>query len=80
MNGKVREAIQQCIARILVGVDGSLTIEAKPGGLLGPEGNLGQVGGQADPTLLTPTRLSIAGRQWKLTVGGQTRVGVASQE
>ena len=30
-NGRIREAIQQVIARMLVGVDGSLTIEAKPG-------------------------------------------------
>jgi len=37
MTGRVREAIQQSIARILVGVDGSLTIEAKPDGLLGVE-------------------------------------------
>ncbi len=38
VSGKVREAIQQSVARILVGVDGSLTIVAKPGGLLGVEG------------------------------------------
>jgi hypothetical protein len=37
-NGKVREAIEQSVARILVGGDGSLTIEAKPGGRLGVEG------------------------------------------
>ncbi len=30
INGKVREAIQQSIARILVGGDGSLMIEARP--------------------------------------------------
>ncbi len=38
VNGKVREAIQASSARILVGSDGSLTIEAKPEGLLGVEG------------------------------------------
>ncbi len=38
VNGKLREAIQQSVARILVGVDGSLTIEAKPEWLLGVEG------------------------------------------
>ncbi len=37
VNGKGREAIQQSVAPILVGVDGSLTIEAKPCGLLGLE-------------------------------------------
>ena len=69
VHGKVREAIQQSIARILVGVDGSLTIEAKPGGLLGLEGNPGQAGGQEDLTLTT---LSTAGRQWKLIASGQS--------
>ena len=34
-NGKVREAIERSVARILVGGDGSLTIEAKPGGCSG---------------------------------------------
>jgi hypothetical protein len=29
------EAIQQSVARILVGVDGTVTIEMKPDGLLG---------------------------------------------
>jgi len=38
VNGKVREAIQQAIARILVGIDGNLMIEARPGGLLEMEG------------------------------------------
>jgi len=77
VNGRVREAIQQSIIRILVGVDGSLTIEAKPGGLLGLEGNLSQFGGPEDSTLLSSTTLSIAGRQWKLIVTGQTSVGVS---
>jgi hypothetical protein len=38
VNGKAREAIQQSVARIPVGVDGNLTIEAKPEGPLGVEG------------------------------------------
>jgi hypothetical protein len=37
VNGKVREAIQQSVARILVGVDGTVTLETKPDGLLGVE-------------------------------------------
>ena len=37
-NGKVREGIQHSVARIRVGGDGSLTIKAKPGGLLGGDG------------------------------------------
>jgi hypothetical protein len=64
------------VAGIVVGVDRSLTIETKPGGLLGLEGNPSQVGGQKDPTLLTPTTLSIAGRQWKLIVTRQTSGGL----
>ena len=77
VNGKVREAIQQSIARILVGGDGSLTMEAKPGGLLGLEWNPGQGGGQEDLTLTT---LSTAGRQWKLIASGQSIVGVARRQ
>ena len=47
-NGKVREAIEQAVTRILVGVDGGLTIEARPGGLLGLDGDLSQVGDRED--------------------------------
>jgi hypothetical protein len=38
VNGKVREAIQQSVARILVGAGGVVTLETKPDGLLGVEG------------------------------------------
>ena len=34
VNGKVREVIERAVSRIVVGVDGGLTIEVKPGGLL----------------------------------------------
>ena len=56
VKGKVREAIEQAVARILVGVDGSLMIETKPGGLLGLEGNLAQLsaGGAAPITSRPP--------------------------
>ena len=37
MTGRVREGIQKSVARILVAADGSLTIEAKSGVLLGVE-------------------------------------------
>ena len=43
VHGKVREAIQQSVARILVGDDGCLTVGAKPGGLLGMGGTLPEV-------------------------------------
>ncbi len=38
VNGRVREAIQQSIARILEDADGSVTIGTKSGGILGLEG------------------------------------------
>jgi hypothetical protein len=50
-NGKIREAIQQSVARILED-SASLTIEAKPGGLLGVDGTLAQVECQAGQALL----------------------------
>ncbi len=66
MTGRVREAIQQSVAWILVGVGGSLTIAAKPGGLLGVEGNLGQLGSREEPVLIEQDGPYAAGRQWKL--------------
>gem|GEM_PF-2089374 len=66
VNGKVREAIQQSVTRILVGVDGSLTIEAKPGGLLGVNGTIGQSESQEGWALIEPRTLSSGGRVWKL--------------
>jgi hypothetical protein len=66
VDGRVREAIQQSIAQILVGVDGNLTIQAKPGGLLGLERNIARLNdGQAQP-LIVPSTLSAGGRQWRL--------------
>ena len=62
VNGKVRVAIQHSVARILVGVDGSLKIEAKPGGLLGLERNIGQLECREGRTLIEPNTLSAAGR------------------
>lgn len=35
VNGEVREVIQQSVARILVGVDGTVTLEIEPDALLG---------------------------------------------
>jgi len=43
VNGSVRVAIEQSVGSILVAVDGSLTIEATPGGLLGLVGDLAQL-------------------------------------
>jgi site-specific DNA recombinase len=62
VNGKVREAIQQSVARILVGGDGDLTIEAKLEGLLGVGQGLVPLP-EEDGTPLRHTTL-INGRQW----------------
>lgn len=62
-NGKVREAIQQSVARILVGGDGSLTIEAKPGGLLGLNSNVTQSECEDGWALIEPNPLSAANRR-----------------
>ncbi len=69
VNGKVREVIQRAVRRILVGVDGSLTIEAKPGGLLGLDGDLGQTGGPAGRALVETRTLIVNGRKWNLVTG-----------
>jgi site-specific DNA recombinase len=69
VSGKVREVIQRAVRRILVGVDGSLTIEAKPGGLLGLDGDLGQTGGPAGRALVETRTLIVNGRKWNLVTG-----------
>ncbi len=71
VTGKVREAIQQSIARILGGTEGSMTIEAGTGGLLGLAAHRGQVGEREDPTLLAPTTLSTASVAQSSRVVGQ---------
>jgi hypothetical protein len=67
VNGKVREAIQQSVARMLVGADGTITVETKPEGLLGVERNLTQSKLGEAPAGFEPKVLSAAGRQWRLT-------------
>jgi hypothetical protein len=44
LQGRVREAIEQTIAKILVDADGTMTIEARPDGLLGIEGRFAPLG------------------------------------
>ena len=68
VNGKVREAIQQSIARILVGVDGSLTIEAKPEGLLGVEGLHARLDGEEEGGLIQQTLAPSGDRRWRVTM------------
>jgi hypothetical protein len=67
MNGKVREAIQRSIAPILVSVNWNLTIEAKPGGLLGTEGIHVRLDGEEEGGMIQQTLPSPSGRRWKVT-------------
>ena len=48
----MREALQRTVRRIVVGVDRGLTIEAKPGGLLGLNGNPGQLKSPGEHALM----------------------------
>ncbi len=51
---------------MLAGIDGSLMIEAKMGGLLGLEGNVAHLDGQEGQTLLEHGIVSPGGRQWRV--------------
>lgn len=77
VKGKVREAIEQSVGRILVAVDGSLMIKAKPSGLLGLEGNAAHLSAQERQGVLEHGFVSRAGRQWTVTTEGQAVGGVA---
>ena len=68
VNGEVREAIQQSVARILVGVDGSLAIEAKSHGPLAQEHAIPQLGAGAHNSLIEQWILSPNRRCWKLAI------------
>jgi multidrug efflux pump subunit AcrA (membrane-fusion protein) len=74
VSGKVREVIERAVSGILVGVDGSLTIEAKSGGLLGLNGIFVQVEAPDHPMPSAIARLSSAGRQWYLMGAGKEPV------
>jgi len=67
VTGKVREVIEQSIARILVGVDGGLTVEAKSGGLLGLEEKSAHLESWEERTLLGQDLLPPVGKKWALT-------------
>jgi len=64
VNGKVREVLEQSLARILVGVDGSLTIEATPAGLLGRKDLLGAAEGEETESKLVPSTYSSGRCRW----------------
>jgi len=66
VSGKVREVIERAVSRILVMADGSLTIEAKPGGLLGLNEEFGHAAEPADRDLAEANTLTIGRRKWNL--------------
>jgi len=67
VNGKVREAIQQTVTRILVSVDGSLTMEANPRGLLGLEAtSLPPVDRRDSTSVMADSVRSGNDRTWRL--------------
>jgi hypothetical protein len=52
IQGKVRDAIERTVGKITVDADGAITIEARPDGLLGTEGQfapLGRRGRESNP-------------------------------
>ncbi len=67
VNGKVREAIQQSVARILVGVDVTVTLETKPDGLLGVERIHVRLDAEEDGRIIQQTLPSSHGRRWRVT-------------
>jgi chromosome segregation ATPase len=67
VNGKVREAIQQSVARILVGVDGTVTLETKPDGLLGVKAIHVRLDGEEEGRIVQQTLRSLSGRRWRVT-------------
>ncbi len=67
VNGKVREAIQQSVERILVGADGAVTLETKPDGLLGMGAIHVRLDGEEEGGLLQQTHTLSSGRRWRVT-------------
>ncbi len=67
VNGKVREAIQQSVARILVGGDGTVTLETKPDGLLGVKAIPVRLDGEEEGGLMQQSLQSSSGRRWRVT-------------
>ncbi len=66
VNGKVREAIQQSVAKILVSVDGTITLETKPDGLLGVEGIQVRLGSGEEIPVMRQAVTSSSGRHWQV--------------
>ena len=70
VTGRVREAIRASVEKILVCMDGSLTLEVKPEGLLGALPAMATSGRRgAEPTMERIIQ-SATGRQWKVIGAG----------
>ena len=70
VNGKVPEVIERAVSRILVIVDGSLTVEVKTGGLLGLEGIRTELDDDGTETI-QQIGIRAGGRQWNVTNAAQ---------
>jgi hypothetical protein len=68
VNGKVREAIQQSVARILVSVDGTVTPERKPDGLLGVKAIQARLDGEEGGRIIQQPLPSSSDRRWRVTM------------
>lgn len=66
VNGKVREAIQQSVARILVGVDGTVTLETRPDGLLGVKGIHVHLDAEEEKGTIQQSFHSSSDRRWRV--------------
>ena len=64
--GRVREAIEQSVAQIVVAADGTMTLVAKPDGLLGVEGTSASLGCCESGPIMDRAIRSVTGRQWKV--------------
>jgi hypothetical protein len=67
VNGKVRDAIQQLVARILVGGDGTATVETKLDGLLGVQAIIVRWDGKGEGGRIQQSFHSSNGRRWRVT-------------
>lgn len=68
--GRVREAIEQSVAQIVVAADGTLTLVAKPDGLLGVNEAIVPFRCQESGRVLERTICSGTGRHWKVIGAG----------
>jgi hypothetical protein len=67
VKGKVREIVEQSVVRILVGVEGSLIITAKPSGLLGVEDGI-HLDGRGEVSAVEQSVPFPGARRWRITL------------